>query len=120
MMAPTQTEVVLMNQKHQSQMKSEKWRQHWEGWKESGMSQAEYGRRQALPIHAFRYWITKFNQPSISTTTALVKLPVQAQAKRETSLELVVDKKYRLIIRTDFDSDLLQAVLTSLETRPCS
>lgn len=109
-----------MNPKKQSQIKSEHWRQHWEAWKASGLSQSEYGRRQGLPIHAFRYWITKFNQPVIPATTALVKLAVKAQAAREASLELVVDKKYRLIIRTDFDSELLQAVLSSLEGRSCS
>jgi hypothetical protein len=110
-----------MKQKHQSQLKSENWKRHWEAWKESGMSQAEYGRRQGLKIHAFRYWVTKFNQPeALPVTTALVKLPIQAQTTRGASLELVVDKKYRLIIRTDFDSDLLQAVLTSLECRSCS
>jgi hypothetical protein len=109
-----------MNQKNQSQIKTNHRRQHWEAWKASGLSQAEYGRRQELPIHAFRYWITKFNQPVIPATTALVKLPIKAQAAREASLELVVDKKYRLIIRTDFDSDLLRAVLSSLEGRLCS
>jgi hypothetical protein len=107
-----------MNPKHQSQIKSEHWKQHWEAWKASGLSQSEYGRRQGLPIHAFRYWITKFNQPDIPTTTALVKLAVQAQAASEAPLELVVDKKYRLIIRTCFDPALLRAVLASLEGRP--
>jgi hypothetical protein len=113
-MPPTPTEVAIMNPNQQGQLKSEKWRRHWEAWKESGMSQAEYGRRQELPIHAFRYWITKFNQPAIPATTALVKLPIQVQTARESSLELVVDKKYCLIIRKDFDSDLLRAVLSTM------
>jgi hypothetical protein len=49
-----------------------------------------------------------------------VKLPLQVQTTRDASLELIVDKKYRLIIRRDFDSDLLRAVLSSLEGRSCS
>jgi hypothetical protein len=119
MMQPTQTEVASMSQNLSNLQKSENWRRHWEAWKTSGLSQAEYGRRQELPIHAFRYWITKFNQPAVPATTALVKLPVQARTIRESSIELVVDKKYRLIIRSDFDSDLLRAVLSSLEGRSC-
>jgi hypothetical protein len=110
-----------MSKNNPSTINSKIWRQHWEDWKESGLSQAEYGRRHGLEIHTFRYWVTKYNQPeTLPATTALVKLPLQAQTMRDASLELVVDKKYRLIIRADFDSALLQAVLSSLEGRSCS
>jgi hypothetical protein len=121
MMAPSRAQEAIMSKTNPDAINSENWRRHWEGWKESGLSQAEYGRRHGLKIHIFRYWVTKFNQPeTLPVTTALVKLPIQAQTTRDASLELVVDKKYRLIIRTDFDSDLLQAVLSSLEGRSCS
>ena len=110
-----------MSKNNQGAINSENWRQHWENWKASGLSQAEYGRRHKLKIHAFRYWVTKFHQPeTLRATTALVKLPLQVQTTCDASLELIVDKKYRLIIRRDFDSDLLRAVLSSLEGRSCS
>lgn len=109
-----------MNECNQIRLNTESWRQHWEAWKVSGSSQAEYGRQHGLKIHTFRYWITKFNQPALAESTALVKLPIQAQTTRNASLELVIGKKYRLIIRADFDSDLLRAVLSSLEGQPCS
>jgi hypothetical protein len=109
-----------MNNGNQKQHATERWRRHWKAWKESGLSQEQYGRQHQLKIHAFRYWVTKFNQPINQSTTALVKLPVQAQPLRESLLELVIQEKYRLMIRSGFDPRLLQEVLRSLEGGACS
>lgn len=110
-----------MNQQKQSSVvMPENWRKHWEAWKVSGLSQAEYGRRHQLNIHVFRYWITKFNQPQPLPMQSLVKLPTRIQNSSESTIELVVEQKYRLIIHKHFDASLLQAVLASLEGRVCS
>ena len=109
-----------MNKGNQNQPATERWRRHWKAWKESGLSQAQYGRQYQLKIHAFRYWVTKFNQPINQSTTSLVKLPMQCKPIRESMLELVIQEKYRLLIRSGFDSHLLQEVLHSLEGRACS
>jgi len=109
-----------MNKGNQNQLATEHWRRHWQAWKESGLLQAQYSRQHQLKIHAFRYWVTKFNQPINQSATALVKLPVQAQPCHESLLELVITEKYRLVIRSGFNPRLLQEVLSSLEGRACS
>lgn len=109
-----------MNKRNHNQPATECWRRHWEAWKESGLSQAEYSRQHQLKTHVFRYWVTKFNHPVNQSSTALVKLPEQCKPIRESTLELVVQEKYRLLIRTGYDSSLLQEVLHSLEGRICS
>ena len=109
-----------MHKGNQKQHATERWRRHWKAWKESGLSQAQYSRQHQLKIHVFRYWVTKFNQPINQSSTALVKLPVQALSKRECLLELVIQEKYRLLIRAGFDPRLLQEVVHSLEGRACS
>jgi transposase-like protein len=110
-----------MSDRDQGALKSEDWRRHWEAWKASGISQVEYAREVAVNLHQLRYWISKFNRPETpATTTAMVKLTYQTPRLFEAPLELVVDTKYRLIIRTGFDASLLQAVLSSLEGRSCS
>lgn len=109
-----------MHRRNQHQAATEGWRRHWEAWKESGLSQAQYSRQHQVKIHAFRYWVTKFNQPVKQSFTALVKLPVQALPKRESLLELVIQEKYRLLIRSGYDPRLLLEVLNSLEGRACS
>lgn len=107
----------IMHRRNQNQAATESWRRHWEAWKESGLSQAQYSRQHQVKIHAFRYWVTKFNQPVNQSSSALVKLPMQCKPIRETMLELVIQEKYRLLIRSGFDSHLLQEVLHSLEGR---
>ena len=109
-----------MNKRNYNQPATECLRKHWEAWKESGLSQAEYSRQHKLKIQVFRYWVTKFNQPVKQSSTALVKLPEQSKPIRESTLELVVREKYRLLIRTGYDASLLQKVLHSLEERICS
>lgn len=109
-----------MNKRKRNEHAGEYWRRHWEAWKESELSQTKYSEQHQLKIHVFRYWVTKFNQPVNQSSTALVKLPAQAQPFHESMLELVIQEKYRLLIRSGFDPRLLQEVLCSLEGRACS
>lgn len=96
------------------------WRRHWESWKQSGLSQVAYSRKNQIPIHAFRYWITKYNQVASSEPTrALIKLPEQYKPRNEACLELEVGQKYNLRIKEGINPDLLKAVLDSLEERIC-
>jgi hypothetical protein len=61
-----------------------------------------------INLHQLRYWISKFNRPATPAgITALVKLPQHTPRPSEASIELVMDQKCRLIIRTGFDSRLL-------------
>lgn len=107
-----------MNQEMKNKLSSGIWQQHWASWKAGGLSQAEYARQRQVNLHRFRYWINKFRRPENQAgSTALVKLPAQTLRPSESALELVVDKKYRLMIRPGFDPSLLQAVLSTLDGR---
>ena len=40
----------------------EKMQSHVSQWKESGLSQAEFARKNELKLHAFRYWVAKLRK----------------------------------------------------------
>jgi len=53
------------------------WEQHLREWKSSGVSQAEFCRRNKLSLKSFVYW--KKRQKSTSSPVCLVEVPVQMQ-----------------------------------------
>lgn len=107
-----------MSRRNRKRHTAGEWKYHWESWKKSGLTRAEYSRQHKLPIQIFQYWVTKYNKAKKETCTALVKLP--AQCKPASVLELVIQGKYHLLIRSGFDSQHLQEVVQNLEKQACS
>ncbi len=90
------------------------WRAHVNAWKKSGLSQAEYSRRQGLNVHRLGYWI---NNKSSQTTQSLtlVEVPTQnMETGNAVALKLVVNNHYQIEIGNQFSSETLEKVLQVL------
>jgi hypothetical protein len=85
------------------------WKEQIENWEASGLSQAEYCRRQDLKFYRFVYWRKKFIRPADPVRQDIVELPFSIRAAglipgRPISLRLSVgNKNYRIEVERDFD-----------------
>ncbi len=58
--------------------KTDLWSAHVEAWRQSGVSQAEYCRKNGLSHHQFGYWKKKFTDKEKSAQcSAFVAIPIQ-------------------------------------------
>jgi hypothetical protein len=96
------------------------WEQHLSEWKSSGLSAAEYCRRNKVSPKSFFYW--KRRQKAVSELPCLVEVPVQSQAAvsiifSSTPVRLLVGSGYRIEIEKNFDADALDRLITFLDKR---
>lgn len=92
-------------------MKRRYWAGHISAWKEGGVSQAEYCRRQGISIKSFQYWKSKFGRheeiklvPVPAVIASGRKLPDIVQTGQSVMpLVLHIGERYRLDIGKDFD-----------------
>jgi len=76
------------------------WKQHIESWQESGLSQADYCRRNDLKPHQLTYWKKRFCR----TETGVSFVPLQLiQSSSGDSLWLVIHDHFKVEIRSGFD-----------------
>lgn len=80
-----------------------RWTAHLEGWEQSGLSQAEYCRREKLDPATLGRWKKKLSPrgPGHGGREGFVELA--SPAIRRPLLELTVDGKGRASLRLDFD-----------------
>ena len=90
------------------------WQAHVKAWGKSGLSQAEYSRRQGLDAHRLGYWVN--NKPATSVPPlTLVEVPAQKITTiNVAALKLVVDNHYQIEIGDHFSSTTLEKVLQVL------
>ena len=93
------------------------WRRHIATWQRSGLSQAEYCRRNALPIKSFGYWKRKSGE---SSTGELNFFPLVVstlpRSQESSSLQLTLQgKRFAIEIKEDFSPSLLKKLILSLE-----
>ncbi|MCK5606105.1 IS66 family insertion sequence element accessory protein TnpB [Candidatus Pacearchaeota archaeon] len=86
------------------------WAAHVKAWKESGLSQAEYCRRQDLDSTRLSYWANKSNVKPAAMTLVEVPRPVDVG----TGLKLYAGH-YQLEIGNQFAPAALEQVLKVLE-----
>ena len=106
-----------MQNKSKAQSKgSEYWAKHIRKWKDSGLSKAEYARQNELSRHAFYYWYNKLERKT--SNTAVVPLPFTVPDPREQQtkpITLNVGQRFQVDIQGDFDSSVLQKLISTLE-----
>ena len=102
--------------------KEQHWQEHINNWRESGLSQKEYGRRHSLALATFGYWKRKLQCNPISSEKKfypLMPAPVQMKQQKPSDPEngnpLLHLGRFRLEIQTGFDSVHLGDVITALE-----
>ncbi|MDN5940068.1 MAG: hypothetical protein L0H83_15600, partial [Salinisphaera sp.] len=72
--------------------KSDTWRGHLAGWRDSGLSQAAYCRQQGLALASFGYWRRKLEGPARAvrdaSSPALLPVVVGGIDASETMIEV--------------------------------
>jgi len=93
------------------------WKQQIEQWQQSGLSQAEYCRRNNLKHHQLVYW----KRRCLKTQTEVSFVPVQVEAlldipapADQASLTVIIDNQFKVEIVGGFDPQLLRQVVTAL------
>lgn len=107
---------------NKQQNKRAYWRQHIEGWRQSGLSQQDYCQSNDIALATFGYWRRKLKK-SEADKPRFYPLIVSAQAPSETtactthsSLRLVLDgNRFAIEIGEQFSPPVLQRLVTTLE-----
>jgi hypothetical protein len=93
------------------------WQGHIEFWQQSGLNQAEYCRRNSLPIKSFGYWKRRNSRSSrgqLNFFPLVLSNPVVRPG--HTSLQLMLqEKRFTIEIKEDFSPTTLKKLILSLE-----
>ncbi len=105
----------IVEEKHQY------WQGHIEGWRQSGLGQAEYCRRNLLSIKNFGYWKRKQSKSELESVKFFpLVLQKPKQDPGSSSLHLTLqEKRFSIEIREDFSPALLKRVILTLEEMRC-
>ena len=94
------------------------WHNHIQGWRESGLNQIDYCRRQGLKRDQFTYWKGRLAQDSSSISLAPVAMKVNLQPSSQPitpkPLVVVVDSRFRIEVSGDFESKTLVKLVSAL------
>ncbi len=98
-------------------------RRHWEvhlkASAKSGLSRAEYCRRNSLSYHAMSYWHKRLSGENTRQTFVPVKMAVihNEDHQDETGLRIILPGKLSVSVRNNFSPTTLDRLLTVLENR---
>jgi len=100
--------------------KLEKWEAIVAGWRASGLSVAEYCRRQGLPAWKFRYWREKTSRGARGRARRgpFVELPLSG-ASDSGNLVVELASGVRIRLEAGFDPADLERVLRTLGGSAC-
>ncbi|MDA8162242.1 MAG: IS66 family insertion sequence element accessory protein TnpB [Desulfobacteraceae bacterium] len=93
------------------------WTDQVQRWKESGLTQREYCKKEDLSIERFGAWKRRLDHENQVETGGLVAVPskiVSSALFTRPALGLVVDERYRVEIPDAFSPSTLEAVLQVL------
>ena len=96
------------------------WEHHLREWRSSGLSQAEYCRRNNVNAKSFLYW--KRREKAAGEPIRLVEVPVQRQMPAPIPslcipVRLLVGNRYRIELEKNFDTNALEQLISFLEER---
>ena len=93
------------------------WQGHVASWRQSGISQAEYCRRQSLSIKNFGYWKRKQSKTQYGELKFFpLVLSNPSQLQESTTLQLTLqEKRFTIEIKEDFSPVVLKRLILSLE-----
>ena len=93
------------------------WQGHIEFWQQSGLSQAEYCRRNSLPVKSFGYWKRRNSRSSkgqLNFFPLVLSNPVVRPGHASLQLTLQ-EKRFAIEIEEDFSPSTLKKLILSLE-----
>jgi len=92
------------------------WAKQILSWQESGLSQAEFCRRNKLRKFQFIYWKKKFDSQLPSVSLVPVKIRQELPGIYEAGpVNLILRDRYRVELRRNFDQIALEQLLQVLE-----
>lgn len=96
------------------------WEPHIRGWKESGISQADYCRDHGLNIRVFGYWKRKLcrKSPEPGFVPVLIKPAGTVASRSDASLRLIIREDMCVEIGDRFNPDTLRRLLSTVGWRP--
>jgi hypothetical protein len=106
-----------LSRAEQLEQKRSYWKQQIEQWQQSGLTQAEYCRRNNLKHHQLVYWKKRYLNTQSDVSFAAVQLeelldiPTPAD---QASLTVVIDKQFKVEVTEGFDPQLLRQLIVAL------
>lgn len=96
--------------------RTELWKQRIEGWKESGLSQLAYCKKNNIPNSNFNYWKKKIYTPRKDLEELkLIKLPVKVQSLTTCLFTIECPFGYKIQVPESFNSDSLKRLVLDLK-----
>jgi len=110
--------MIQQNREYSSSDNQGHWRAHVKALSKSGLSRAEYCRRQNLSYHAMIYWQKKLAR-STSDINTLVPISIDMGREQvyETELQVNLPSGLSIEIGNNFSPRTLSRLLTTLEAR---
>ena len=98
------------------QANRQRWFDHIETWKQSGLTQKAFCEQQQLGLGTFQRWRGIFmrgEKPEASSAVSF--LPVSVMAAPASNLALLIDDRLRIEIPAGFDPVTLKQVIQALQ-----
>ena len=99
------------------------WQNHISQWSESGLTQAEYCRRNKISAAAFNWWkrhLRKKSKTQKDSSTPMQFVEVHGvppiHSDRGETYEVVLSRGRAIKVGRDFDSDALKRLITAVES----
>ena len=93
------------------------WKQQIEQWQQTGLTQAEYCRRNNLKHHQLVYWKKRY----LKTQSDVSFVPIQLEdlldipaPTDQASLTVVIDNQFKVEVTEGFDPQLLRQLIVAL------
>jgi len=106
-----------LSRAEQLEQKRSYWKQQIEQWQQTGLSQAEYCRRNNLKHHQLVYWKKRYSNTQTEVSFVPLRLEdlldIPAQSDRA-ALCLLIDNHFKVEIRDGFEPQLLRQVVAAL------
>jgi len=106
-----------LSRAEQLKQKRSYWKQQIEQWQQTGLTQAEYCRRNNLKHHQLVYWKKRYLNTQSDVSFAAVQLEdlldIPAPAD-QSSLTVVIDNQFKVEVTEGFDPQLLRQLIVAL------
>lgn len=94
--------------------KERHWQHHLLTWKKSGLTQAEYCRRNQLSIKCFTYWKSKTEKSGPSIKFVPVPVSPARGPKESSELAFVLGDRYRVEVGDGFNPETFEKLVRVL------
>lgn len=106
-----------LSRAEQLEQKRSYWKQQIEQWQQTGLTQAEYCRRNNLKHHQLVYWKRHYLKTQTDVSFAAVQLEdllaIPASID-QASIAVVIDNQFKVEVTENFDPQLLRQVIAAL------